>query len=58
MSKQRIAPVEETIQGSTFWFDTLETTSNLDVLIASLYRSLSPDLVEGTFSFPSITDEM
>lgn len=58
VSKQRIAPVEETIQGSTFWFDTLETTSNLDVLIASLYRSLSPDLVEGTFSFPSITDEM
>lgn len=58
VSKHRTAPVEETIHGRTFWFDTLETTSSLDALIDSLYRVLSPDLVEGTFSSPSITDDI
>jgi hypothetical protein len=58
VSKHRTAPVDETIQGRTFSFDTLETTSNLDALFASLYRLLSPDLVEGALSSPSITEEM
>lgn len=58
VSKHRTAPVEETIHGRTFWFDTLDTTSSLDVSIPSLYRSLTPDRLEGTLSSPSITDEM
>lgn len=58
VSKHRTAPVEETIQGSTFWFETLETTSSLDASIASLYKLLSPDRLEGVSSSPSTTDEM
>lgn len=36
VSKHLTAPVEETIHGRTFWFDTLETTSSLEALTASL----------------------
>jgi hypothetical protein len=57
VSKHLTAPVDETIQGRTFWFDNLETTSSLDELVASLYRLLSPDLVDGALSSSSITDE-
>ena len=58
VSKHRIAPVDETNHGRTFWLTTLETTSSLDEFVASLYKLCSPDRVEGAFSPPSITDEM
>lgn len=58
VSKQRIAPVIDTIQGRTFWFDILDTTRSLDDLEACSCRLLSPDRVEGTSSFPWMTDDM
>jgi hypothetical protein len=54
VSKHLSAPVGETIQGSTFWLDTREITNSFDALIASLYRLLSPDRVEGALSSPSL----
>jgi hypothetical protein len=58
VSKHRIAPVEETIHGRTFWLPTLEITSSLDAFEASLYKLPNPARVEGAFASPSITDEM
>lgn len=58
VSKHLTAPVVETIQGRTFWLDTLEITNRLDALAASLYRLLRPDRVEAALSSPSMTEEM
>lgn len=58
VSKHRIAPLGETMEGRTFWLDTLETIRSLPALFASLYRLESPDRVEGAFSSPSTTEEM
>ncbi|BAT08717.1 Os09g0488750 [Oryza sativa Japonica Group] len=47
VSKQRIAPELEIIQGRTFSLDTLEITSSFDASLAWLNRSRSPDRVDG-----------
>lgn len=58
VSKHRIAPVEDTIHGSTLWFDIRDTTSRRDDWDACLYRLLSPDRAVGESSSASITDDM
>jgi hypothetical protein len=47
VSKQRIAPELEIIQGRTFSLDTLEMTSNFDASLARLNRLCIPDRVDG-----------
>lgn len=58
VSKHRIAPVEDTIHGRTFWFDIRDTTSSRDDWDACLYRLLSPDRADGESSSVSVTDDM
>ena len=60
VSKQRIAPEEDTIQGRTFSLETLEITRRFPILVVSLYRSVRPDLAAGEtlFSSSSLATEL
>lgn len=58
VSKQRMAPAEDTIHGRTFSLDTLEITSSLESLFACRNRSRRPERVEAASMSVSSTEEM
>lgn len=58
VSKQRMAPAEDTIHGRTFSLDTLEITSSLESLFACRNKSPRPERVEAASMSVSSTEEM
>lgn len=59
VSKHRMGPDEETIQGSTFSLESLDITKSLDATVASLYSCLSLDRVDAaSLSSLSITEDI